>query len=81
MWRFTRSSEGDTLENFAKAIRNVLMRFKDREMNVVEIDEIWIETSIPKDFIIELIKKGEVEVPEGIDEIRKGKSVIWRRER
>ena len=69
------------MENFAKAIRNVLMRFKDREMNVVEIDEIWIETSIPKDFIIELIKNGEVEVPEGIDEIRKGKSVIWRRER
>ena len=69
------------MENFAKAIRNVLMRFREREMNVVEIDEIWIETSIPKDFIIELIKKGEVEVPEGIDEIRKGKSVIWRREK
>ena len=67
------------MESFAKAIRNVLMRFREREINVVEIDEIWIETSIPKDFIIELIKKGEVEVPEGIDEIRRGKSVIWRR--
>ena len=68
------------MESFAKAIRNVLMRFRERDMRVIEIDEIWIETSIPKDFIIELIKKGEVEIPEGIDEIKRGKSVIWRRE-
>ena len=69
------------MENFVKAIRNILMRFREREMKIVDIDEIWIESSIPEDLIIEIIRKGEVEIPEEIDEIRKGKNVIWRRER
>ena len=67
------------MDRFAKAIRNVLVRFADRGMESVEIQEIWIESSIPQDLIEELIRGGKVEIPEGIKEIKKGKSVVWRR--
>ena len=69
------------MERFAKAVGNVLKRFVERGIEVVDIKEIWIDSSIPLDMIEEMIKKGLVEIPNGIVEIRKGRSVLWKRSR
>lgn len=70
---------GDVVESFSKAIANVLKRYSERGMKVVDIKEIWIDTSIPEDLMIELLKKNEVEVPDGILEIKKDSHVVWKR--
>ncbi len=67
------------MESFSKAISNVLKRYSERGINVIDIKEIWIDTSIPEDLMLELLKKNEVEVPDGILEIRKDSRVVWKR--
>ncbi len=67
------------MDRFAKAVGNVLKRFVERGIDVIDVKEIWIDSSIPLDMIEELIKDGKVEIPDGVKEIRKGRSVLWKR--
>ncbi len=67
------------MDRFAKAVGNVLKRFVERGIDVIDVKEIWIDSSIPLDVIEELIRDGKVKVPDGIKEIRKGRSVLWKR--
>ena len=66
------------MENFSKALSNILKRYRERGMEIVDIREMWIDTSIPEDLMVELLKKGDVEVPEGILEIRRDSHVVWK---
>ena len=67
------------MERFAKAVENVLKRFEEKGFEVVDVYDIWIETSIPMDLIEEVIEKHLVEVPSSIREVKiKGKN-FWRR--
>ncbi len=67
------------MDSFSKALSNVLKRYQDRGIEVIDIKDIWIDTSIPEDLMVELLRSGKVEVPDGIMEIKKGSHAVWRR--
>ena len=66
-------------EAFAKAVSKVLLRYAQREIKVVDVADIWLDTSIPRDFIIELFRENLVEIPEGVEKVKDGKRILWRR--
>ena len=67
------------MDSFSKALSNVLRRYSERGIEVVDIKDLWIDTSIPEDLMMELLKSGSVEVPDGILEIKRGSHVVWKR--
>ncbi len=69
------------MERFAKAVEKALIKIAERDLKEVDISEIWVETSLPKDFILEILKKGKVKVPESISVIKNKEEVIWKRSR
>ncbi len=69
------------MNNFSKAVSNVLKRYAERGVDTIDVKEIWIDTSLPEDFLIEMIRKGEVEIPEEIVEIKRGSHAVWRRKK
>ena len=69
------------VERFAKALSKLLRRFVESGRNSVDLFELWIESSIPMDLMEELVRKGEVDFPEELQQISVKGRVIWRRER
>jgi hypothetical protein len=66
-----------TWERYEKAISNVLKNFLERGFEKITIEEIWFETSLPKDLILEVLKRGKLEIPSEIKEIKDKNSVVW----
>ncbi len=66
-------------EIFAKAIAKVLIRYVQRDIKTVDITDLWLDTSIPKDLIVELLNENSVPIPEGLEKIKDGKKIVWRR--
>ncbi|WP_041081429.1 hypothetical protein [Thermotoga profunda] len=66
-------------ERYAKAIEKVLGGIVQREHYDVDISEIWIETSIPQDLIIEIIEKIPLQLPETLHSITLGDKILWKR--
>ncbi|MBO8160208.1 MAG: hypothetical protein H0Z24_01110 [Thermosipho sp. (in: Bacteria)] len=66
-----------TWERYEKALSNVLKNLADRGMEEITIEELWIETSLPKDLILETLKRGNVNIPEEIKLITDKETVIW----
>ncbi|SHH22524.1 hypothetical protein [Thermosipho atlanticus] len=64
-------------ERYEKAISNVLQNLANRGLEKVSIEELWIETSLPKDLILETFKRGNVIIPEEIKEILDKENIIW----
>ncbi|MCD6450437.1 MAG: hypothetical protein J7L34_08030 [Thermotogaceae bacterium] len=67
------------MERFAKAIENILRRFEEKGYDVVDVYDIWIESSIPMDLIEEVIGKDMVNIPPSIEEIKVRGKNFWRR--
>ncbi len=67
------------MERFAKAVENILKRFEEKGLEVVDIYDIWIESSIPIDLIEEVIEKDMVHVPPSIKEVKVRGKNFWRR--
>ncbi|MFB6290153.1 MAG: hypothetical protein ABEJ25_00260 [Candidatus Bipolaricaulia bacterium] len=71
--------EGFNYSRYAGAIEEALVRL-DAKNGVVNIRQIYLETSVPRDLIIEVLNRGIVDFPERIDEIvdnEEGKN--WKR--
>ncbi|ABQ46896.1 MAG: Uncharacterized protein XD64_0218 [Thermotoga sp. 47_83] len=66
-------------EKYVKGIEKALQKIAVRELKIVDISEIWIETALPKDLIIEILKEGKLNIPSGIETIKDGRDVIWKR--
>jgi len=67
------------MERFVKAVEKALIKIAERDLKEIDISEIWVETSLPKDFILEILKKENLEVPDRISVIKDGEEVIWKR--
>lgn len=66
-------------ERYAKAIEKVLTGIVQREQYDVDISEIWVETSIPQDLIVEIIENFPLQLPEALHSITSGRNIIWKR--
>ncbi|MBO8140152.1 MAG: hypothetical protein H0Z22_06750 [Thermosipho sp. (in: Bacteria)] len=64
-------------ERYEKAISNVLKNFVERGFEKITIEEIWFETSLPKDLILEIFQRGNLEIPKEIKEIKDKNLTIW----
>ncbi|OQX57540.1 MAG: hypothetical protein B5M49_03620 [Thermotoga sp. 4484_232] len=67
------------MERFVKAVEKALIKIAERDLREIDISEIWVETSLPKDFILEILKKENLKVPDRISVIKDGEEVIWKR--
>jgi len=67
------------MERFIKAVEKALIKIAERDLREIDISEIWVETSLPKDFILEILKKENLKVPDRISVIKDGEEVIWKR--
>lgn len=67
------------MERFVKAVEKALIKIVERDLREIDISEIWVETSLPKDFILEILKKENLKVPDRISVIKDGEEVIWKR--
>ncbi|WP_448516584.1 hypothetical protein [Pseudothermotoga sp.] len=65
------------LEKYARAIEKSLTQMVLREMNSVDVSEIWIDTSIPVDLIVEILKTRQLKIPEELQAITNAGKTIW----
>jgi hypothetical protein len=65
------------LEKYVRAIEKSLTQMVLREMNSVDMSEIWIDTSIPMDLIVEILKTRQLKIPEELQAITNAGKTIW----
>jgi hypothetical protein len=65
------------LEKYVRAIEKSLTQMVLREMNSVDVSEIWIDTSIPVDLIVEILKTRQLKIPEELQAITNAGKTIW----
>jgi hypothetical protein len=65
------------LEKYVRAIEKSLTQMVLREMNSVDVSEIWIDTSIPADLIVEILKTRQLKIPEELQAITNAGKTIW----
>lgn len=65
------------LEKYVRAIEKSLTQMVLREMNSVDVSEIWIDTSIPMDLIVEILKTRQLKIPEELQAITNAGKTIW----
>ncbi|WP_448531630.1 hypothetical protein [Pseudothermotoga sp.] len=65
------------LEKYVRAIEKSLTQMVLREMNSVDVSEIWIDTSIPVDLIVEILKTRQLKIPEELQAITNVGKTIW----
>ncbi|WP_448535347.1 hypothetical protein [Pseudothermotoga sp.] len=65
------------LEKYVRAIEKSLTQMVLREMNSVDVSEIWIDTSIPVDLIVEILKTRQLKIPEELQTITNAGKTIW----
>ncbi|WP_082868378.1 hypothetical protein [Fervidobacterium ngatamarikiense] len=66
-------------EKYKKAVEKVIQRFADRGWEEIRVEEIWFETSLPIDLILEVINQG-ILIPSEVNSITHGGKVIWKKE-
>lgn len=53
---------------YIEAVENVVRKVPVKNRKV-SLEAIQLETSLPKDLLLELIKREEIDLPENVDEI------------
>ncbi|PLV57672.1 hypothetical protein [Thermotoga sp. SG1] len=66
-------------EKYIKGIEKALQRIAVRDLKDVDISEIWIETALPRDLIREILKEESLNIPPGIESIRDGREILWKK--
>jgi len=65
------------VEKYVRAIEKSLTQMVLREMSSVDVSEIWIDTSIPVDLIVEILKTQQLKIPQELQAITNAGKVIW----
>ncbi|ANQ54468.1 MULTISPECIES: hypothetical protein [unclassified Thermosipho (in: thermotogales)] len=68
-----------TWERYEKALSKVLSNFANSGIETVTVEEIWVETSLPIDLILEILERNKLNYPEEIKEIKYKNEIIWSR--
>ncbi|WP_448379155.1 hypothetical protein [Fervidobacterium sp.] len=66
-------------DKYKKAVEKVIQRFADRGWEEIRVEEIWFETSLPIDLILEVINQQGVLIPPEVNSITYGGKVIWKK--
>ncbi len=66
-------------EKYLRGVERALLEIAKRELKEVDISEIWIETALPKDLIMELLADPSLNVPATIETIKDGREILWKR--
>lgn len=66
------------IERYKKAIEKVFQRFADKGWDEIKIEEVWFETSLPIDIILEVFNSG-VYIPPEVNTITYKENAIWQR--
>ncbi|RKX38571.1 MAG: hypothetical protein DRP20_02735 [Thermotogae bacterium] len=61
------------------ALEKAMMKLIERGFNVIDVDELWLETSIPIDLIVEIVKKRQIKFPENLQVLRLQKQILWKK--
>ena len=64
------------VEKYVRAIEKSLTQMVLREMSSVDVSEIWIDTSIPVDLIVEILKTQQLKIPQELQAITNAGKVI-----
>jgi len=64
---------------YIKAIEASLLKVPIRQGNCIYLSDIWLVTSLPKDLIVEILRKYQIELPENAKAVVDGKRVIYRK--
>lgn len=67
------------IEKYKKAIEKVVQRFADKGWEEIKVEELWLETSLPIDLILEVIKSG-ISVPSEVKMITHRGNILWKRQ-
>lgn len=67
------------IEKYRKAVEKIIQRFADRGWEEIKMEEVWFETSIPMDILIEAFNAG-VTIPPDVKLVTHKGNVIWKRE-
>ncbi len=62
------SDDAEMLATYKLALERVIARLPVKN-GVVDIDSIWIETSIPYDLLRMLLQRNDLELPENVERI------------
>ncbi|MCD6551387.1 MAG: hypothetical protein J7K79_04055 [Thermotoga sp.] len=66
-------------EKYIKGIEKALQRISSRDLKDIDVSEIWIETALPEDLIREILKEESLNIPPGIEVIRNGREILWKK--
>jgi len=64
---------------YAAALEKVMMKLVERGFDVIDISELWLETSIPIDLIVEIVEKHQIKFPEGLQVLQFKNQVLWKK--
>jgi len=64
---------------YAVALEKAMMKLVERGFNVIDVDELWLETSIPIDLIVEIVKKRQIKFPENLQVLRLQSQILWKK--
>lgn len=67
------------IEKYRKAVEKVIQRFADKGWEEIKLEEVWFETSIPMDIILEAFKAG-VHIPPSVRIVTHRGNAVWRRQ-
>lgn len=68
------------IEKYRKAVEKIIHRFVDKGWEDIKVEEIWLETSIPVDIILQALNAG-VNIPNEVRVVTHKGNVIWKRAR
>ncbi|ABR31447.1 hypothetical protein [Thermosipho melanesiensis] len=66
-----------TWERYEKAISKILQDFANRGLEIVTVEELWVESSLPIDLILEILERNNITFPNEIKEIKYKNNTIW----
>ncbi|MEN3043506.1 MAG: hypothetical protein ABDH59_09485 [Fervidobacterium sp.] len=67
------------IEKYRKALEKVIQRFSDRGWEEIKLEEVWFETSIPIDILLEVFNAG-VNIPAEVKLITHKGNIVWKSE-
>lgn len=68
-----------SIERYKKVLAKIFQRFADKGWEEIKIEEVWLETSIPIDIILEAFNEG-INIPYEVKTVTYKGNVIWKRE-
>jgi len=72
--------EAEQIEKYKQAIEQAIAELPVED-GAVSLESIWLETSLPRDLILEILRQAQLNLPPNVERIvSQGKQVLVRRD-